>query len=82
MTHMTDQMPEPGLSDRQRRIVDFIAAFLASRGYPPTVREIGEATGLLSTSSVHYQLRTLQRLGIVIRESNRSRTVTLNKAAA
>ena len=42
-----------GLSARQRRILEFIARTVRERGYPPTVREIGEAVGLTSSSSVH-----------------------------
>ena len=46
------------ITPRQQRILDFIAETVRDRGYPPTVREIGEAVGLTSSSSVHAQLRT------------------------
>jgi len=44
------------ITPRQQRILDFIAETVRDRGYPPTVREIGEAVGLTSSSSVHAQL--------------------------
>lgn len=53
------------LSPRQRDIVAFIQAFRSERGYAPSVREIGEAVGLRSTSSVHAQLHRLKTLGIL-----------------
>ena len=48
------------LSDRQHRIMSFIRMSLSERGYPPTMREIGEAVGLSSPSSVKYQLQVLE----------------------
>src|SRR3954463_14023071 len=51
------------LTARQRRILEFIRSTTHERGYPPTVREIGEAVGLTSSSSVHSQLENLQRKG-------------------
>ena len=52
-------MAEPNdLTPRQRRILDFIAETVRDRGYPPTVREIGEAVGLTSSSSVHSSSAT------------------------
>lgn len=54
-------MLTPDLTPRQRRILDFIRETVERRGYPPTVREIGEAVGLVSPSSVDYQLGVLRR---------------------
>ena len=54
-------MTDDGLTDRQREILDFIVAQQRLRGYPPSVREIGEAVGLTSPSTVHTHLATLQR---------------------
>src|SRR2546422_9448127 len=51
------------ISARQRRILEFIRQTVQQRGYPPTVREIGEAVGLTSSSSVHAQLSNLERRG-------------------
>ncbi|MDP9226589.1 MAG: transcriptional repressor LexA [Actinomycetota bacterium] len=51
------------LSERQRQTLEYIAATVATRGYPPSVREIGEALGLASSSTVHSHLQSLQRKG-------------------
>lgn len=66
-----------GLTERQRRILTVIEDTYRSRGYPPSVREIGEAVGLTSTSSVAHQLATLQRKGYLTREANRPRAVSI-----
>jgi repressor LexA len=63
------------LTDRQRTILDVIRASVTSRGYPPSIREIGDAVGLTSTSSVAHQLRTLERKGYLRRDPNRPRAV-------
>jgi len=65
------------LTARQRSILDFIKDTLAQRGYPPTVREIGEAVGLNSSSSVHSQLANLERMGMLHRDPTKPRAVTL-----
>lgn len=52
---------DSALTERQRTILDVIRASVTSRGYPPSIREIGDAVGLTSTSSVAHQLRTLER---------------------
>ena len=62
-----------GLTDRQRQILEFIAEAVAERGYPPSVREIGEAVKLRSTSSVSHQLMALERLGVLYRDPHRPR---------
>lgn len=64
-----------GLSERQRRILDVIRDSVERRGYPPSVREIGEAVGLTSTSSVAHQLSTLEKKGYLRRDPNRPRAV-------
>ena len=75
-------LPEPteiagnaGLTLRQRKVLDVIRDWLDRFGYPPSVREIGEAVGLTSTSSVAYQLRALERKGYLRRDPNRPRAV-------
>nr|WP_246019348.1 transcriptional repressor LexA [Saccharothrix australiensis] len=75
-------MPEPGdiagnagLTLRQRKVLDVIRDWLDRFGYPPSVREIGEAVGLTSTSSVAHQLRALERKGYLRRDPNRPRAV-------
>lgn len=65
------------MTARQRRIVDFIRRTVQDRGYPPTVREIGEAVGLASSSSVHAQLANLERLGLVKRDATKPRAMEL-----
>ncbi|ATA28136.1 SOS-response repressor and protease LexA [Mycobacterium lepraemurium] len=66
---------DPSLTDRQRTILNVIRASVTSRGYPPSIREIGDAVGLTSTSSVAHQLRTLERKGYLRRDPNRPRAV-------
>jgi repressor LexA len=66
---------DPSLTERQRTILDVIRESVNSRGYPPSIREIGDAVGLTSTSSVAHQLRTLERKGYLRRDPNRPRAV-------
>jgi repressor LexA len=63
------------LTDRQRRILEFIRSAVERNGYPPSVREIGEAVDLVSPSSVAYQLKELERKGYLRRDPNRPRAV-------
>jgi repressor LexA len=63
------------LTARQRRILDFIREWVERHGYPPSVREIGEAVGLVSPSSVAYQLKELEKKGYLRRDPNRPRAV-------
>jgi repressor LexA len=63
------------LTERQRGILNFIEAETAQRGYPPSVREIGEAVGLTSTSTVHAHLASLQRLGYLRRDPTKPRAI-------
>ena len=70
----------PGLTQRQRTILDVIRASVTTRGYPPSIREIGDAVGLTSTSSVAHQLRTLERKGYLRRDPNRPRAVDVRGA--
>ena len=64
-----------GLTERQRKVLEVIRASVTERGYPPSIREIGDAVGLTSTSSVAHQLRTLERKGFLRRDANRPRAV-------
>jgi repressor LexA len=63
------------LTERQRTILEVIRSSVTTRGYPPSIREIGDAVGLTSTSSVAHQLRTLERKGYLRRDANRPRAV-------
>jgi repressor LexA len=65
------------ITTRQRRILDFIRDTVQRRGYPPTVREIGEAVGLTSSSSVHAQLANLERRGLLRRDPTKPRAMEL-----
>jgi repressor LexA len=64
-----------GLTPRQHKVLDVIRDSVERRGYPPSMREIGEAVGLTSTSSVAHQLATLEKKGILRRDPNRPRAV-------
>ena len=71
-------LPEVFAADltlRQRRILDYIRETVERRGYPPTVREIGEAVGLVSPSSVAYQMGVLEKKGYLRKDPNRPRAV-------
>ncbi|GAA1396503.1 transcriptional repressor LexA [Luteococcus peritonei] len=67
-----------GLTARQRRILVIIRDVTASRGYPPSIREICDAAGLASSSSVAHQLKQLEAKGYVHRDPNRPRAMELN----
>jgi repressor LexA len=64
-----------GLTPRQRKVLQVIRDSVETRGYPPTIREIGEAVGLTSTSSVSYQLQALQKKGLLRKDPSRPRAV-------
>ncbi len=68
-------MTDAPLTARQREILDFIERQMRERGYPPSVREIGEAVGLTSPSTVHSHLATLQRLGFLRRDPTKPRAI-------
>jgi repressor LexA len=68
-------MADLTLTARQRQILEVIEANLRARGYPPSVREIGEAVGLTSPSTVHNHLATLQRLGYLRRDPTKPRAI-------
>lgn len=69
---MTEQ-----LTERQTKILDYIRYVTKVRNYPPSVREIGEAVGLSSSSTVHNHLLQLERRGLIKRDPSKSRTVQL-----
>jgi repressor LexA len=70
------------ITQRQQRILDVIAETVRERGYPPTVREIGEAVGLTSSSSVHAQLANLERKGLLHKDPTKPRAMTLSEPKA
>jgi repressor LexA len=63
------------ITARQRQVLEFIERQMRERGYPPSVREIGEAIGLTSPSTVHSHLNTLQRLGYLRRDPTKPRAI-------
>lgn len=68
-------MAEDALTDRQQAILTFILNEQQQRGYPPSVREIGEAVGLTSPSTVHSHLGSLQRMGYLVRDPSKPRAL-------
>jgi repressor LexA len=68
-------MADKQISKRQRGILDFIESEMRDRGYPPSVREIGQAVGLTSPSTVHSHLNTLTRLGYLRRDPTKPRAI-------
>jgi repressor LexA len=71
-------MSEVSLTGKRRQILEFIADSIRERGYPPSVREIGEAVGLTSPSTVHAHLKVLQRDGYLRRDAERPRTIVVS----
>ena len=67
----------PVLSKMQQKIYDFIADFIRRQGYPPSVREIGDAVGLKSPSTVHFHLKHLEELGVLQKNAGKGRAMTL-----
>ena len=65
------------ISERQQRILEFIRSEVASKGYPPSVREIGDAVGLRSSSTVHGHLIKLEELGYIRRDLSKPRAIEL-----
>ncbi len=65
------------LSERQNKILEFLKTFTLDNGYPPTIREIGKAVGISSTSVVNYNLDALQRAGYIYRDRTVSRGIRL-----
>ena len=70
------------LTDRQRGILDFIVVNMRERGYPPSVREIGEAVGLSSSATVHNHLAALQKLGYLRRDPTKPRAIEVRYEAS
>ena len=67
------------LTDRQRQIFDFLTKYVDGHGYPPTIREIGEAVGLASPSTVHAHLANLERAGLLRRDPTKPRAIELRR---
>jgi repressor LexA len=76
-THPADQGETTVLTARQQEIWGFLVEYVDSHGYPPTVREIGEAVGLASPSTVHAHLANLERAGLLRRDPTKPRALEL-----
>ncbi|MBN1249400.1 MAG: transcriptional repressor LexA [Anaerolineae bacterium] len=74
---MAERLPE-----RQQKVLDCIAEYVDEHGFPPTVREIGDAIGVNSTSLVSYYLKRLEERGLIVREPSMSRAIQLTEPAA
>jgi SOS-response transcriptional repressor LexA len=70
------------LTKRQQEIFDFIKRYSSEHGYPPTVRDIGKAIGLTSSSTVHAHLSNLEKLGLIRRDPTKPRALELLGQAA
>ena len=78
VTELPDGPPDAsGLTPRQQRVLTVIRESIEHRGYPPSMREIGERVGLTSSSSVAHQLRTLEEKGFIKRDPNRPRAMQI-----
>jgi repressor LexA len=69
------------LSNMQKRIYEYIASCIQQQGYPPSVREIGEAVGLKSPSTVHFHLKHLEEAGMIEKGAGKGRAITLTAPA-
>ena len=65
------------LSPMQQKIYEYISHCIKSQGYPPSVREIGDAVGLKSPSTVHFHLKHLEELGVIVKGNGKGRAITL-----
>lgn len=70
------------LSKMQQKIYDYIVSCIREQGYPPSVREIGEAVGLKSPSTVHFHLKHLEEAGVIEKGAGKGRAITLTEQPA
>lgn len=70
------------MTKMQQKIYDYIARTLEEQGYPPSVREIGEAVGLKSPSTVHFHLKHMEELGVINKSGRKGRAITLAHPSA
>ena len=69
------------MTKMQQKIYDYIAQTLAQQGYPPSVREIGDAVGLKSPSTVHFHLKHMKEMGVINKSGRKGRAITLAQPA-
>ena len=77
--HMPTEVSMAKLTSMQQKIYDYIAEFIRMQGYPPSVREIGEAVGLRSPSTVHFHLKHLEEAGMIAKGAGKGRAITLTE---
>ena len=82
MKKAKDNGSAPVLNDRQKHILEYIREFIYSKGFPPTVREIGKAVGLSSSASVHANLHKLEDMGVLTRDEDKPRAIMVTEDAA
>ena len=70
------------LTPKQQEIYDYIVQFTQDKGYPPSVREIGQALGLKSPSTVHFHIKGLENAGVLTKAAGKTRAMTLTDASA
>jgi repressor LexA len=75
-------MVESKLTQRQQEIFDYVRKYVGEHGYPPTVRDIGKAIGLASSSTVHAHLANLEKLGVLRRDPTKPRAIEVLKDKA
>ena len=75
-------MVELSMTKRQQEIFDFVKRYVGEHGYPPTVRDIGKAIGLASSSTVHAHLANLEKLGVLRRDPTKPRAIEVLKDKA
>jgi repressor LexA len=75
-------MVELNLTKRQQEIFDYVKQYVRDHGYPPTVRDIGQAIGLASSSTVHAHLANLEKLGLLRRDPTKPRAIEVLKDKA
>ena len=68
------------LTRKQQQIYDYIHTYLTQHGYPPSVREIGEAVGLKSPSTVHFHMKRLEAAGVIVKAEGKTRAISLSNA--
>ena len=70
------------LTNMQQKVYDYIVSCIQTQGYPPSVREIGDAVGLRSPSTVHFHLKHLEEAGVIAKGAGKGRAIALTEAPA
>ena len=65
------------LTSRQKDVLDFVKSYIVSHGYPPTVREIGQALNISSPATIHAHLKNLEKKGIIRKDNSKNRAIEL-----